>query len=522
MKKGVFLFGLFLMLQSWVVAQQAGTIYPHNIVFVSSNEEIYKAVEGVVPGDTLFLRDGIYRDIQLIVKRSGSAGAPVLLRAENPGKVFFTGNAKVELRGDYLILEGIYFKDGNRNTVEWQSHGPGLVAIYGSHNRVTQCTFDAFDEANSAYITTSLNEDGRVPQHCRIDHCGFFNKITFDQVINLNNNLPRTKNGPGGPPMYHRVDHCIFSNPKKPGNAGGGIRVGYYRNDTGRCLIDSNLFIRQDSEPEIITSKSRENVYYANTILNCRCTLNLRHGDDQVAINNFFISTDSKFEYGGMFVWGSGHIIADNYFSLQRTIHSRGDAALYFNPGPVASEHAAAFNILVINNFFKNNNGYDINFIPLLERRRQFSDESHLELRLPYDIKLEGNVFYADKKSGFPFFHFDSSMRNNFHWKNNYAFGKDGGIFSFRGVNNQSFSVDENCFSPCMDISYRLSRVASLKDIPGVPLDLKEKVNRGITGVPLTIKDVGPDWINTLPEYAITGKLPAGLQVKCDRVINQR
>jgi len=183
-EKGVFLFGLFLMLQSWVVAQQAGTIYPHTIVFVSSNEEIYKAVEGVVPGDTLFLRDGIYRDIQLIVKRSGSAGAPVLLRAENPGKVFFTGNAKVELRGDYLILEGIYFKDGNRNTVEWQSHGPGLVAIYGSHNRVTQCTFDAFDEANSAYITTSLNEDGRVPQHCRIDHCGFFNKITFDQVIN--------------------------------------------------------------------------------------------------------------------------------------------------------------------------------------------------------------------------------------------------------------------------------------------------------------------------------------------------
>lgn len=99
---------------------------------------------------------------------------------------------------------------------------------------------------------------------------------------------------------------------------------------------------------------------------------------------------------------------------------------------------------------------------------------------------------------------------------------KDEGVFSFRGVDNQSFSVDENCFSPRMDISYRLSRVASLKDIPGVPIDLKEKVNRGITGVPLTIKDVGPDWMNTLPEYAITGKLPAGLQVKFDRVMNQR
>lgn len=63
--------------------------------------------------------------------------------------------------------------------------------------------------------------------------------------------------------MYHRIDHRFFSNPKKPGNAGGGIRIGYYRKDTGRCIVDSYLFMRQDSEPEIVTSKPQENVYYS-------------------------------------------------------------------------------------------------------------------------------------------------------------------------------------------------------------------------------------------------------------------
>ena len=160
---------------------------------------------------------------------------------------------------------------------------------------MTECVFNDFDQVNSAYITTSLTFDKVVPKHCRIDHCVFVGKKTLDQVINLNNGTAAIKDGSySGPAMYHRIDHCFFSNPKKKGNAGGGIRIGYYRYDIGRCLVDSNLFQRQDSEGEIVTSKSQENVFYANTILNSQGTLNFRHGDKQVALNNFFISTDEK------------------------------------------------------------------------------------------------------------------------------------------------------------------------------------------------------------------------------------
>ena len=56
----------------------------------------------------------------------------------------------------------------------------------------------------------------------------------------------------------------------------------------GQCLVDSNYFERQDSEAEIITSKSQQNVYYNNVFKHCQGTLNFRHGDNQVAIANNF------------------------------------------------------------------------------------------------------------------------------------------------------------------------------------------------------------------------------------------
>jgi|GEM_PF-1057509 len=485
---------------------------------VSSVKEIYKLLPALNPGDKLLLADGIYKDIQLIVNTSGAKEQPIIIASKNPGDVFFTGDVKVELRGEHLILKDIYFKDGNRNPEKWESHGPGLVAMYGSYNRVTGCVFDAFDQANSAYINTSLTEDGKVPQHCRIDHCVFTDKITFDQVINLNNRPKADKESEVlGEAMYHRVDHCFFSNPPKPGNAGGGIRIGYYRNDIGRCLIDSNVFMRQDSEAEIITSKSQENVFYNNTFLNCRGTMNFRHGDKQVAINNFFISTDKKYGYGGMFVWGSRHIIANNYFSLQQTIAPRGSAALYLNPGPEASEHALAFDILLINNVFENNNGYAINFSPLAGRRRTFAAENKLPFKYPYAINLQGNIFFNGKGYEYDFFKADSV---DAIWKNNYAYGSALGIAPDKGLNQQPFEITgNNCFS-LHGISYSPSKVTGIKPIEGIAIDINTLINNGINGKPITWDDIRPKWLKDIPgSYALNAKLTPETQQKFNEVI---
>lgn len=475
---------------------------------VASAEDLYRAVEKAKPGEMVRIADGTYKDIKLIVNNSGKPGLPVTIKAENPGNVFFTGDAKVEMRGEHLVLEGIWFKDGNREIRTWKSHGPGLVAIYGSYNRVTACVFDCFDEANSAYITTSLTAEGKVPQYCRIDHCSFTDKITFDQVINLNNTAKAIKDGSaGGPAMYHRIDHCFFSNPPKPGNAGGGIRIGYYRNDLGRCLIDSNLFMRQDSEAEIITSKSQENVYYGNTYLNCQGTMNFRHGDHQVAINNFYIGNDQQFGYGGMFVWGSKHIIACNYFELPETIKSRGNAALYLNPGAMASEHALAFDMLIANNTFKNVNGYAIHFNPLDERRKEYCRENQLQFQTPHQLLLKGNLFLRDKPYGYPFFKDDYFVKNKDYWVDNVAIGAETGV-----------PVDMKANSAF----YQSVKVEGVKAIEGIPIELNTLINNGITGKPLTWAEVRPYWLKEMPgTYAPSGKLSADRAAKFKEVIKR-
>ncbi|NDV78777.1 chondroitinase-B domain-containing protein [Dysgonomonas sp. 511] len=496
---------VFIILSILVSSCGMASVIPHEEnkvedrqITVSSTAELEQAVGSLKPdsGTEIILTDGKYHNIKLIVSESGILGDSIVIRAQNPGKVSFTGDVKVELRGNYIVLKGIVFRDGTRNQSEWRSHGPGLVAIYGSHVRVSGCLFHRFDTADSAWITTSLDEKGNVPQHCRIDHCAFIEKTTYDQVINLNNTPKKSETGEAGVPMYHRIDHCYFSNPKKVGNAGGGIRIGYWRKDYGRCLVDHNLFERQDSEPEIITGKSTENIYLNNTILNCRGTLNFRHGDRQVAINNFFIGSDRRFEYGGMFVWGSGHIIANNYFSLPNTIASRGNAALYFNPGPPESEHALAYNIDVVGNIFADNNGYDIHFSPLYPQRiKAFGDRT----KLPYDIRFAGNIFFASpsKKSDYTVFCDEHNIAGQQQWEQNFYTGCASGLISDpKGFENKPFETtfSDGRIYPSKDILSNGKFELRMKAIQGLDIDFEAITQGGITGKPLTRADVGPLW----------------------------
>lgn len=483
-----------------------------DVIKVVNTESLEKAALNVKPGTTIVMADGNYANVKLSVTGGGTAESPVEIKAENPGKVLFTGDVKVELRGNYITLSGIYFKDGSRNQKEWKSHGPGLVAIYGSHCRVTDCLFYKFDDANSAYITTSLDKDGTVPQYCRIDHCAFIEKATLDQVINLNNTPKKMDEGEPGVPMYHRIDHCYFSNPPKKGNAGGGIRVGYWRKDFGRCLIDNNVFERQDSEAEIVTSKSRENVYFNNLFVNCRGTLNFRHGDDQVALCNSFVSTDGMYGYGGMYIWGSGHLVANNYFNLQSTLKDRGNAAMYFNVGPKASEHALAYDIQVIKNVFENIEGEDLHLAPHRERREESFGKDRVEL--PHDIWFTENLFIGKPNKKFTVVNnlHDNARAN--HWKNNFYSGLESGLVEeIEGLgkakliqNKKAGALQFTGYKPLNNAELITDKVK--RNIEGIDLDFTKIIKSGQTGATIRKAETGPAWLSgEFPgEYAKTGK----------------
>src|SRR5262245_41451593 len=70
-----------------------------------------KAVAAAQPGDNLILREGEWRDAKIVFKGHGTSTSPITLKAAAPGKTIFTGKSTLGIYGEYLVIEGVQFKD---------------------------------------------------------------------------------------------------------------------------------------------------------------------------------------------------------------------------------------------------------------------------------------------------------------------------------------------------------------------------------------------------------------------------
>jgi hypothetical protein len=109
------------------------------------------------PGDTLVLLDGIYLEPLEPNGVSGTAAAPITVRAANDGQVIIDGqgaNIPVHLYRDYYVIEGIvarngnhavYFISGSNNTLRRVSgydanpdDNSDVFAVFDSHNNLIE------------------------------------------------------------------------------------------------------------------------------------------------------------------------------------------------------------------------------------------------------------------------------------------------------------------------------------------------------------------------------------------------
>ncbi len=90
----------------------------------------------VEPGDTVYIRAGVYR-LDQITQRSGTQEAPITIKAYNHEKVILEGAGQTDaggrfrLRNDWYIIEGLDFAHGSA----------GLTIKYASHNKIINCAF---------------------------------------------------------------------------------------------------------------------------------------------------------------------------------------------------------------------------------------------------------------------------------------------------------------------------------------------------------------------------------------------
>ena len=105
---------------------------------VSDAASFKAALRDAVPGSEIVWADGEYEGVVLKMIAEGTSEAPIILRAQTPGKVVFKGVSSITLQGNWLVAEGFCFTG-----LDTSVKGSVLTFAKGSSNcRISNCTID--------------------------------------------------------------------------------------------------------------------------------------------------------------------------------------------------------------------------------------------------------------------------------------------------------------------------------------------------------------------------------------------
>src|SRR5436190_19172028 len=83
---------------------------------VANAADIARVAAAAHPGDVLIMRDGNWTDQKIDFTAKGTPENPITLRAQTPGKVILSGASSLIVDGEYLVISGLFIKDGKGAT----------------------------------------------------------------------------------------------------------------------------------------------------------------------------------------------------------------------------------------------------------------------------------------------------------------------------------------------------------------------------------------------------------------------
>jgi poly(beta-D-mannuronate) lyase len=272
---------------------------------VESQEEYRSVLAKLEPGDSIILKDGVWRDFEIIFEGNGKPGNPLTLRAETPGAVFITGQSNLALAGQHLLVSGLIFRDGytpSQSVISFRKDKTTLA----NNSRVTQTVIHNFtnpERFEADYWVAIYGKNNRF-DHNHLE--GKRNRgVTL--AVRLDSEASREN--------YHRIDHNYFGpRPTLGSNGGETLRIGtsHFSRSNSFTTVENNYFDRCDGEVEIISSKSGSNVLKGNVFFESKGTLTLRHGHDNLVEENVFLGNGIA-HTGGIRVINRRQTIKNNY-----------------------------------------------------------------------------------------------------------------------------------------------------------------------------------------------------------------
>ncbi|MEM7572336.1 MAG: polysaccharide lyase 6 family protein [Bacteroidota bacterium] len=272
---------------------------------VHNLEEFNAAVAAAEPGAVIRLAAGEWADTELEFKGRGTEEAPIVLTVETKGGVVLTGQSNLTLSGEYLVVEGLVFKEGYTPTSEVIAFRTSPEELC-SHCRVTECVIDNFSNPE------------RFESDSWVGIYGKYNRFDHNQLEGKNNQgvtLAVRLNSEASQQNHHRIDHNYFGYRETLGSNGGEtLRIGtsHYSLTNSNTVVENNYFYRCSGEVEIISSKSCQNTFRNNTFYECQGTLTMRHGNETLVENNFFFGNRVP-NTGGIRIINESQQVVNNY-----------------------------------------------------------------------------------------------------------------------------------------------------------------------------------------------------------------
>jgi hypothetical protein len=331
---------------------------------VSTVAQFKDALAAMNPGDSVLVLDGTYNIGGLKVTRGGSAMKPIIIKSKNLFGAKITGASYFNTSyQSYVTYEGFAFNVDPGSTI-FKMEGCSYVRITRNWFKMVS-TSDTTQ--SSKWITVGEIWDNEVcnSHHNRIDHNLFDGK--HDQgawmiIDGSHGTVPAIS-------QHDRIDHNIFqSNTPRVTNEKETIRIGVsdLSQKNAFTVVENNLFLDCDGDPEIISVKSNCDTIRNNTFRRCLGTISLRQGNNSVVEGNFVFGEGKTAIFdggiigcGGVRIYSLNHKIYNNYF--EGLTGSKWDAACTLTNGDVTnastslSSHFLPENIVFSNNTLINN-----------------------------------------------------------------------------------------------------------------------------------------------------------------------
>ncbi len=277
------------------------------IIYVNDITELNKVIGKVVPGDEIVLKNGIWNNVEINFYAIGIKENPIVLRAETAGKVCIEGMSYLHLGGDYLVVDGLYFKNGYtpKSSIIRYMIDEDITA---TNCRVTNTVIENFTKPNRLINDHWVEFYGKNNQ---LDHCYISGKSNDGETVRVFFTGNKHINS------HHQIVNNYFGpRPRKGGPRAETIRVGDSKTRfvPGYVNVSNNYFEACNGEVEIISDKTNFNSYKNNIFYKCEGSLVLRHGSYATVDGNIFIGGDDSDFYGGIRVVNAGHWITNNYF----------------------------------------------------------------------------------------------------------------------------------------------------------------------------------------------------------------